>query len=347
MRRPSFQFYPADWLGNSNLRRCTHAEKGAWVDVMCLMHDSQEYGLLRWPLIEIAQAVGCQADVLKALISKGVMKGADAGECCEAFVYVPRSGRKDGDPVTLIPEQPGPVWYSSRMVRDEYVREHRGEASRFASKESAPGEAPNETPKARPKDAPKPPFGVGLDAHPTDHPTLARAKVIEGATGDQQQKQTESAPEAVNSNGFGNIHSPMPPFGDGSSSSSSASSSKREAGKPPAPHKVTFSTWLETIKASGERAVSDYKPVWNYARNIGLPDDMVSLAWRQFRRRYQSDPVYRSKRYTDWRKVFLNAIEQNWFKLWVAVDDGYRLTTQGLQAQREHEAEASVLEVVT
>ena len=33
MRRPSFQFYPADWLGNTNLRRCSHSEKGAWIDV--------------------------------------------------------------------------------------------------------------------------------------------------------------------------------------------------------------------------------------------------------------------------------------------------------------------------
>lgn len=157
MRRPSFQFYPADWLGNTNLRRCTHAEKGVWVDVMCLMHDSGEYGLLRWPLADVAQAVCCQVECLQSLIAKGVMKGADNGQECEAFIYIPRSGRRDGDPVTLIPGQPGPLWYSSRMVRDEYVRQHRGEASRFQGKDAEQGEAPEATPKA----APMPPFGDG------------------------------------------------------------------------------------------------------------------------------------------------------------------------------------------
>lgn len=164
MRRPSFQFYPADWLGNSNLRRCTHAEKGAWIDVMCLMNDSDEYGLLRWPLEELAQAIGAQVEILRALVAKGVMRGAD--DECEAFTYTPRHGRKNGDPVTLIPVQRGPVWYSSRMVRDEYVRQHRGDSSRFGAsgegKECGANDAPMPTPKVAPmptpKDAPMPSF---------------------------------------------------------------------------------------------------------------------------------------------------------------------------------------------
>ena len=47
--RPSFQFYPGDWQSSSNLRRCTHGEKGAWVDVMCLMHDPVSYTHLTLP----------------------------------------------------------------------------------------------------------------------------------------------------------------------------------------------------------------------------------------------------------------------------------------------------------
>jgi hypothetical protein len=153
MKRPSFQFYPGDWQVNSNLRRCTHAEKGAWLDVMCLMHDQDEYGVLRWPLKEIAQSVGAPIGLLRGLVSKTVMKGSDA-ELTEAFIYVPRSGRKDGDPVILLNTQAGPIWYSSRMVKDEYVRTIRGESSRF----SAPSD---EAPEATPKAAPKPPFGDG------------------------------------------------------------------------------------------------------------------------------------------------------------------------------------------
>ena len=77
MKRPSFQFYPGDWQANSNLRRCTHAEKGAWLDVMCLLHDQPEYGQLRWPLKEIAQAIGASLGLVRGLVTKGVLKGDD------------------------------------------------------------------------------------------------------------------------------------------------------------------------------------------------------------------------------------------------------------------------------
>lgn len=161
MRRPSFQFYAADWIGSANLRRCTHAEKGVWIDVMCLMHDSNEYGVLRWSLKEIAQAVGCRMGELKSLLAKGVLKGAGAGEACEAFIFVPKTGRKYGNPVTLVAQQNGPIFYSSRMVRDEYVRSVRGESTRFDADDADFIQPPDAVPKATPKSAPKPPFGDG------------------------------------------------------------------------------------------------------------------------------------------------------------------------------------------
>ncbi|WP_232437690.1 hypothetical protein [Burkholderia ubonensis] len=162
MTRPSFQFYPGDWQANSNLRRCTHAEKGVWIDVMCLLHDSEEYGVLRWPLKEIAQAIGAPPAMLKAIVGKGVLKGADNGQTCAACIYVPRSGRRDGDPVTLVAEQEGPIWYSSRMVKDEYVRAVRGESSRFQSDDdSAPKGAPKPPLGDSTKASPKPPLGDG------------------------------------------------------------------------------------------------------------------------------------------------------------------------------------------
>lgn len=149
MKRPSFQFYPGDWTGNSNLRRCTHAEKGVWVEVLCLMHDQAEYGVLRWPLKEIVEAVKCKPADLRALVSKGVLKGSDDA-LAEPYIYTPRSGRKDGEPVILLDTQPGPIWYSSRMVKDEHVRTIRGESTRFGEES---GEAS--------KRSPKPPFGDG------------------------------------------------------------------------------------------------------------------------------------------------------------------------------------------
>jgi hypothetical protein len=152
MSRPSFQFYHGDWISNAKLRRCTHEEKGAWIDVLCLMADGDEFGVLRWPLKEIAQAVGCKVAVLHALVRKGVMKGADPGELCDAYIYTPRSGRRTLEPVTLIEVQEGPIWFSSKQVRDEHIARRR-----------AAGGQPDGRGVAAPKPAldasPKPPFG--------------------------------------------------------------------------------------------------------------------------------------------------------------------------------------------
>lgn len=163
MQRPSFQFYPGDWLGNSNLRRCTHAEKGAWIDVMCLMHDAPEYGILRWPLAEIAQAIGGTVDTLRGLLTKGVLKGSDDAEC-DPYIFVPRHANKDGEPVTLIPATPGPIWYSIRMVRDEYKRQVRGANSRFGVDGDSKKTAPKPTPEAIPIPTPKHTFGDGASS---------------------------------------------------------------------------------------------------------------------------------------------------------------------------------------
>lgn len=133
MKRPAFQFYVGDWRRNAKLRRCSHAGRGIWIDVLCLMHDSEEYGVLRWPLKDIAQAVGCKISELQALREKGVLKGGEISEQCEAYVYTPRHAGREGTPVTLVPVQPGPLWYSSRMVKDEYLRTNRGVGTRFGS----------------------------------------------------------------------------------------------------------------------------------------------------------------------------------------------------------------------
>ena len=125
MQRPSFQFYPDAWLSNANLKRCTKAEKGTWIDVMCLLHDGDQYGILQWPLTDLARASDSEIKILKSLQVKGILKGADVGQTCPEYVYVPRSGRKNGTPVILIPQQLGPIWFSSRMVVDEYKRKIR------------------------------------------------------------------------------------------------------------------------------------------------------------------------------------------------------------------------------
>lgn len=142
--RPSFQFYPGDWLSNNKLRFCSHEEKGVWIDIMSLMHDSAEYGILRYTLQEMAGAVRCKMNILKSLQKKCILKGADSGIYCEPFIFTPRHAGKDGEPVILIPKQIGAIWYSSRMVRDEYLRKKRANPNLYLS---SPNYSPNKSPK--------------------------------------------------------------------------------------------------------------------------------------------------------------------------------------------------------
>lgn len=112
---------------------------------MCLMHDSDEYGVLRWPLRDIASAVNCKPADLTSLVAKGVLKGCDEGPVAP-YIYIPRSGRKDGPAVPLIESQNGPLWFCSRMIRDEYVRRVSGASTRF---QAASNEAPMAAPRRR------------------------------------------------------------------------------------------------------------------------------------------------------------------------------------------------------
>lgn len=97
----------------------------------------------------------------------------------------------------------------------------------------------------------------------------------------------------------------------------------------------TFAEWIDDVRASGEKPISDYLTVWSYCERIGLPTEFVELAWLKFRDRYSSDENHKAKKYADWRKTFLNAVKENWFRLWYRNGDAFLLTTAGQQAELE------------
>ena len=85
---PSFQFYPGDWMKDPNLRRCSHAAKGVWIDMLCLMFECDERGVLAsggvpWGLDEIARAVGGAPDMtlscVEELLAMGVASRNSSG----------------------------------------------------------------------------------------------------------------------------------------------------------------------------------------------------------------------------------------------------------------------------
>lgn len=99
---------------------------------------------------------------------------------------------------------------------------------------------------------------------------------------------------------------------------------------------VSLKTWLEAMKAKGEKPVPEDDQVFAYAESVGIPTEFLRLAWLEFRHRYTQPEA---KRYSDWRIVFRKAVRGNWLKLWWmdTTSQEYALTTVGQQAQRAHE----------
>ncbi len=64
MKRPAFQFYTKDWRTNPKLRMCSEAARGAWIDILCVLHDSDEYGVFRRPLADLRAMAGVKLSSL-------------------------------------------------------------------------------------------------------------------------------------------------------------------------------------------------------------------------------------------------------------------------------------------
>lgn len=143
MKRPAFQFYPGDWLRDTALRSVSVGARGAWIDMLCMMHDGTPYGYLKVNLkvilpVNLARILGATLPEVEGWLS----------ELSQAGVY---STDQDG------------CIYSRRMIRDEELREKRAKggfsggnpALRLTSKDNLAGGA-KDIPKVDPKDKQKP-----------------------------------------------------------------------------------------------------------------------------------------------------------------------------------------------
>jgi hypothetical protein len=86
---PWFKFYPTDWHADPNLRKCSLAARGLWIELCGYMHQCQPYGHLcdeegRLPSIEeIAVMVGAPVSevtlALMELHKRGVFSRTATG----------------------------------------------------------------------------------------------------------------------------------------------------------------------------------------------------------------------------------------------------------------------------
>ena len=175
MKRPSFQFYPGDWLKDPALRSCSPAARGVWIDLVCLLHEMPQRGVFRngkespWSAKKCAQLViGARSAHVTELVSKGVLAVA----------------RSDG------------ALYSKRMVRDELKRRHRQQAGQKggwqkASNRLAKGKQ-NPSSRARPSSSSSSSTSTSVSTDKQTAPVL----VAEAASEEEPRRKQTKGSEA-------------------------------------------------------------------------------------------------------------------------------------------------------
>jgi hypothetical protein len=68
MNTPAFQFYPGDWLKDPCLAQCSLATKGAWIELLAHMHESETPGKLEGTYLNFARMCRCTEEEIKAAI---------------------------------------------------------------------------------------------------------------------------------------------------------------------------------------------------------------------------------------------------------------------------------------
>ncbi|MBI4931840.1 MAG: hypothetical protein HY841_13845 [Bacteroidetes bacterium] len=128
MKRPAILFYTGDWLSDTKLSSCSLAAQGLWINLLCVMHDSEDYGKFCLSKIEATAQPKVQAKSEICLTLTRMMSGGPEeissllNELLEKKVV-----KIDTD---------GYI-FSSRMIRDEYLRKVRTAAGSKGGKKSS------------------------------------------------------------------------------------------------------------------------------------------------------------------------------------------------------------------
>jgi len=111
MKRPAFQFYPADWRKDVELQSCSMAAQGLWINLMCIAHECEPYGHLTINGKAMSPA------------QLGRQVGLSIKECTSLIQELEDAG--------VISRTEDSCMFSRRMVADERIRNIRAEAGRL------------------------------------------------------------------------------------------------------------------------------------------------------------------------------------------------------------------------
>ena len=119
MKRPAFQFYPADWRKDMALQSCSVAARGLWIDMLCIAHECEPYGHLT---VNGKPMTAAQI---------GRHTGLTERECAKLVAELEEAG--------VVSRTDEGALYSRRMVRDEDLRNRRAEGGKGGAEHGAKG----------------------------------------------------------------------------------------------------------------------------------------------------------------------------------------------------------------
>ncbi|WP_051719114.1 hypothetical protein [Hymenobacter sp. IS2118] len=143
MKLPAIQFYPGDWHKDQGVQALDLAQRGAWFELLLMMHDSDERGVLLvngapMPDAVIARRLGLDNQsanqILTTLLDFGV------------------ASRRESDGAL----------YCRRMVKDENLRRIRTAAGKKGGNPLLLNQTPNQNPSAGDKQIPTPSFSSSV-----------------------------------------------------------------------------------------------------------------------------------------------------------------------------------------
>jgi hypothetical protein len=135
MKLPAIQFYPGDWHKDQGVQALDLLQRGAWFELLLMMHDSDERGVLLvngqpMPDAVIARRLGldnqCANQILTTLLTYGV------------------ASRRESDGAL----------YCRRMVKDEHLRQVRTEAGKKGGNPTLLNQTANQNPTTGDKQNP-------------------------------------------------------------------------------------------------------------------------------------------------------------------------------------------------
>lgn len=109
MKRPSLQFYPGDWRKDPAVQSLDYFDRGVWIELLCIMHESSERGVL------LLNGTPMPVEALQNLL------GLDNQTTTKTLATLQARG------VAKVRQSDGAI-YSKRMVEDEQLSEIRRNA---------------------------------------------------------------------------------------------------------------------------------------------------------------------------------------------------------------------------